>query len=282
MRRLRLQGQNERLLREAVRGMLNEGIADASPEESRRWSEDVRANLPQQDTTDDVISGLGIASDSIGLALNYVRTWWAKPVNLLFDHTSVLASVVQYSRAASRYEEFVFTKNLDTLDPDELEDLRFIYEADYYIAATFAVISVAAAAASVAEIVGWQPGSAVEAGLKGLKIIGSITYGLSISEVAGLSPADIAQRVKKIRDFINGPDFAALKASFDKLSPLLEGKEVQGSIAGYATWLVTGGAGGGKHDVSLFRALLDKGFSSSQRAMIQTWLANARSQANAR
>lgn len=297
-----MMGREEQMLRETVRRLLSEaGMGDVRVAEPRptpplsfgelRSSEsmgndggddrrkEVRANLPQAGTADTVISSLGIASDTIGLALNWTRYWWSKPINLLFDHTSVLIAVVQYSKAVERLSKFTFMKK-DTLSDNEIKDLQFIYETDYYVALTFACISFAAAAGSVAEILGWEPGSVIEGGLKALRIVGSVTYGLSITEAVGMSPADIALRARKIRDFINGPEFDVLKASFDKLSPLLEGKEVQGSIAGFTAWLVTGGADGGKHDVTLFKSILDKGFSNNQRAIIQRWLAGAKTLAN--
>lgn len=111
MRRLRLVAQNERLLRESVREII-EGITDASPEERRRYvKSDEEAlqkkiedlSLPQQNAFDVLLSVAGISSDAVGLGANWIPD--LAPANIPADLASLGIAWVSYARAETRLDE---------------------------------------------------------------------------------------------------------------------------------------------------------------------------------
>ena len=111
MRRLRLMGREEQLLRETVRVLITE--TDARPEETRRAARqsarDVDAavqqkikdlGLPQQTFFDGLLTAAGIGADITGLGANWVAEW--APANMPADFVSLGVSWMSYAEAEGR------------------------------------------------------------------------------------------------------------------------------------------------------------------------------------
>jgi hypothetical protein len=261
MRRLRLVGQNERLLRETVRGML-EGIADAGPAESER----VRQSFDQEDS---VLSALGITSDVAGVVLNrFEATWWGKPVNILADSFSLMFATMQLSRAAARYREVYVDTDLSSLSQDQVDDVLFVYQFDYMVSKCMWVLSLAGFAASVAQVAGWEPGTGFEVLVKGIKWG---MFGVSIVDStsgSGSSILAVSKRLDEISRWVNGPQFAALTDAVKSATAMMRTKEGQVSIAAASAKLAMGGL----VPQDTLKKCLDEVMPEQQRTELLDWL----------
>ncbi len=279
MRRNRLLGREEQLLREAVRGIL-EGIADAGPAESERVRQsfeqereqrrsETMSNLPQGGTTDSVLSGLGITSDIAGVVLNrFESSWWGKPANILADGFSLMFASMQLSRTADRYREVYVDTDLSSLSQDQVDDVLFVYQFDYMVAKCMWVLSLAGFAASVAQVAGWEPGTVFEVLVKGIKWG---MFGVSIVDStsgSGSAILAVSKRLDEISSWVNGPQFAALTDAVKSVTAMIGTKEGQVSIAAASAKLAMGGL----VPQATLKKCLDEIMPEQQRAELLDWL----------
>jgi len=286
MRRNRLLGREEQLLREAVRGIL-EGIGDAGPAESERVRQsfeqereqrrsETMSNLPLGDTTDSVLSGLGITSDIAGVVLNrFESSWWGKPANILADGFSLMFASMQLSRATDRYSEVYVDTDLSSLSQDQVDDVLFVYQFDYMVAKCMWVLSLAGFAASVAQVAGWEPGTGFEVLVKGIKWG---MFGVSIVDStsgSGSAILAVSKRLDEISSWVNGPQFAALTDAVKSVTAMIGTKEGQVSIAAASAKLAMGGL----VPQATLKKCLDEIMPEQQRAELLDWLSTVKVEA---
>ena len=99
MRRLRLMGKEEQLLRETVRGMLQE----VDPE-TEHLSKILRVPEKQAGGVEDTVSTVGMTSDVMGALANLASGPLALGINVGADIISVAAATYLMREEAKRYD----------------------------------------------------------------------------------------------------------------------------------------------------------------------------------
>lgn len=201
MRRNRVMSKEEQLLRETVR------------------------RLVQEVSTDDVIQGVGIASDVAGLALNPASKVYkpAVALNLLADFGSLMTSFVMWSRMKARREDFHRSPAMNKLHSDEPQTWELFakeVETRYQLSVFILLITAAAIIPSVLDTVDYSPASSVaEAALKTVKWV--MTF-LQLSDDVGFE--------KWTYDSVT-----RWMGTYDKKYPALRMKELAPKTADFVT-----------------------------------------------
>ena len=181
MRRMRLMGREEQLLRETVRGII-EGIADASPAESQRYlkpDEDALQkkiedlSLPQQNAFDVMLSVAGISSDAVGLGANWIPD--LAPANIPADLASLGIAWVSYVRSEMRLDEAKqLLRNDSRVTEEERNEIIQTYDDFAAMQSLLCAASLIATFFSVLDFFGVKLAGFVELGVKIIKIAFSV------------------------------------------------------------------------------------------------------------
>lgn len=249
MRRLRLMRKEEQLLRETVRGMLQE----VDPE-TERLSKVLRVPEKKTGSFEDTVSTVGMTSDVMGALANLASGPIALGINVGADIISVAAATHLMGKEAKRYDiamtalsrlqamnDFHFDASGSyTYDPEDLKKFDLYYTTRDAFAATQYLLSVMAAFSSVLgliPVVGSVAGKA-EWWLKGGK---AALVGFTVLDAKGT--IDLSQGITEILSSIadawetisSKSEYAAIVNTYaPKVAEIFSNPAVRSSVAAAA------------------------------------------------
>jgi hypothetical protein len=232
MRRLRLLSREEQLLRETVRGMLQE----VDPE-TERLSSDLGISTPKKGDMVSAMSRVGVVSDVLGVLANFAGNHpFVKGLNISADIMSVgAAGYLMYDEwtrhgLAMEAVEMLRAEN-DSYhdvtgsyghDVDDLNKFELYYDARAFCAAVQVLLGIAAAVPSVIQALGGNPMSMTSAAEIGLKVAKVAITSLTAADAEGhidlaQSVTDTLSKIGKLWDKVSKTSqYAAL---IDKYGP---------------------------------------------------------------